>query len=100
MNEYNNNISEDTVSIISILLEEYLDSSFFIYLPRILSVEIIEYQDKFTQTFFKAMTKLSNRRFVEIINTEVDHGDPTLIFYCPSYELLTSFRENEENIDN
>ncbi|KAL2726765.1 hypothetical protein V1478_007043 [Vespula squamosa] len=94
--------AEESMSIISVLLEEYFDSSFFIYLPRLLLVEEIpvEYRDKFTQTFFKAMTKLSNRRYVEIINMQVDHNDPTLVFYCPSYELLTSFHENEENIDN
>nr|KAF7427196.1 hypothetical protein H0235_006890 [Vespula pensylvanica] len=93
---------EESISIISILLEEYFNSSFILYLPRLLTVEdiIIEYQDKFTQTFFKAMTKLSDRRFVQIINMQVDHDDPTLIFYCPSYELLTSFHENEKNMDD
>lgn len=44
--------------------------------------------DKYVQTFFKFMINLSNRRFVEIINTPVDHADKSLVFYRHSDELL------------
>lgn len=44
--------------------------------------------DEFTQTFFKSMIKLSNRRFIEIINISVNHDDKSLVFYCRSDELL------------
>ncbi|KAK2585402.1 hypothetical protein KPH14_010075 [Odynerus spinipes] len=88
---------DDTISVISLLLEEFT-GSFLAGLPRILSSPDlpVEMVDKFTQTFLKAMTKISSRRFVELINMEVDHTDPNLVFFCASYELLTSFEENDE----
>lgn len=49
--------------------------------------------DKFVQTFFKSMINLSNRRFVEVINTSVSHDDKSLVFYCCPDELL----QEEEN---
>lgn len=55
-----------------------------------------KFMDKFTQTFFKSMMNLSNRRFVEIINTSVNHDDKCLVFYRRSDELLP----DEKNQDN
>jgi len=40
-----------------------------------------ELSDKFAQTFYKYMHNLSNRKFIDIINTPVDHEDRSLIFY-------------------
>jgi len=40
-----------------------------------------EFADKFAQTFYKYMQNLSNRKFIDIINTPVDHEDRALIFY-------------------
>jgi len=40
-----------------------------------------ELSDKFAQTFYKYMHNLSNRKFIDVINTPVDHEDRSLIFY-------------------
>lgn len=53
--------------------------------------------NKFTQTFFKSMINLSNRRFVKIINTFVNHDDKSLVFYCRSDELLQEGKNNDND---
>lgn len=45
-------------------------------------------EEKFTQTFFKYMMNMSNRQFVNTVNTHVDYNDKSLVFYCRSDELL------------
>ncbi|XP_020277948.1 uncharacterized protein LOC109851854 [Pseudomyrmex gracilis] len=51
-------------------------------------------KNKSVQTFFKYMINLSNRRFVEIINTPVNHEDKSLVFYCRSDESLSEEQQN------
>lgn len=48
--------------------------------------------DKFTQTFFKYMKNLSNRRTMEIIKKNVDHSDESLIFFCSENNLPFTFK--------
>ncbi|XP_032676686.1 uncharacterized protein LOC116846664 [Odontomachus brunneus] len=50
--------------------------------------------DKYTQTYFKFMQNLSNKRCIEILNDPVDYRKEKYVFYRDSCEML--LREMEE----
>lgn len=52
-------------------------------------------KNKFSQTFFKYLRNSSDNRCIEILNSNVDHGDKSLVFYRTSAQLLNELYMND-----